>query len=92
MQFIVDHLAHSTAATGTPAASQPDAALVASGVKGKPGPLVFSMSSHRLIVLAKWHRLHGWDHPGDAQMVKTLCARYARLRHARAWRYARKSR
>lgn len=74
MQFIVDHLASPTADAGwshlLPA--DLDAALVAAGVKGKPGPLAFSTVSHHLAFLAKWHRLHGWDHPGDAPTVKTL--------------------
>ncbi|WP_410952975.1 site-specific integrase [Pseudomonas sp. S1(2024)] len=74
VQFIVDHLARPDGAGGwshlLPASL--DAALVAAGVKGKLGPLAFSTVSHRLAVLAKWHRLKQWTSPLDSQAVKTL--------------------
>jgi len=74
IQFIVDHLARPDGNGGwshlLPA--ELDAALVAAGVKGKSGPLAFSTVSHRLAVLAKWHRLNGRDNPCEAAAVKTL--------------------
>lgn len=84
VQFIVDHLARPDGAGGwshlLPA--NLDAALVTAGVKGKPGPLAFSTVSHRLAVLAKWHRLQDWDSPSVAPAVKTLL-REARKAQAR---------
>lgn len=85
VQFIVDHLARPDGAGGwshlLPA--NLDAALVTAGVKGKPGPLAFSTVSHRLAVLAKWHRLQQWENPAESQVVKTLLreARKAQARH-----------
>lgn len=74
VQFIVDHLARPDADGGwthlLPA--NVDTALVAAGVKGKSGPLAFSTVSHRLAVLAKWHRLQQWASPVEATAVKTL--------------------
>ncbi|MDD0976141.1 site-specific integrase [Pseudomonas fontis] len=74
VQFIVDHLARPDGADGwthlLPA--EFDAVLVAAGVKGKPGALAFSTVSHRLAVLAKWHRLQRWDNPVEQPAVKTL--------------------
>ncbi|MNJ17228.1 site-specific tyrosine recombinase XerC [compost metagenome] len=74
VQFIVDHLARPDG-NGDWSHLLPvnvDAALVAAGVKGKPGPLAFNTVSHRLAVLAKWHRLNEWDNPCEASAVKTL--------------------
>lgn len=84
VQFIVDHLARPDADAGwshlLPA--DLDASLVAAGVKGKLGPLAFSTVSHRLAVLAKWHRLQQWHSPVDTPAVKTLL-REARKAQAR---------
>jgi integrase len=84
VQFIVDHLARPDGTGGwnhlLPV--RLDAALVAATVKGKPGPLAFSTVSHRLAVLAKWHRLKRWDNPIDEPAVKTLL-REARKAQAR---------
>lgn len=84
VQFIVDHLARPDANGNWSHLLPPagDAALVAAGVKGKPGPLAFSTVSHRLAVLAKWHRLNDWASPADAPAVKTLL-REARKAQAR---------
>ncbi|EQD75852.1 integrase family protein, partial [mine drainage metagenome] len=60
-QFIVDHLERKTPKGllhELPMAI--DARLVALGAKAKPGPLAYATVAHRLAVLAKWHRLHGW--------------------------------
>ncbi|WP_080712549.1 site-specific integrase [Pseudomonas brassicacearum] len=74
VQFIVDHLARPDGAGGwthlLPA--NVDAALIAASVKSKPGVLAFSTVSHRLAVLAKWHRLNEWDNPCEVAAVKTL--------------------
>lgn len=84
VQFIVDHLAQPDGAGGWSYLLPPDvdAALVAAGVKGRPGPLAFSTVSHRLAVLAKWHRLQQWENPAESQVVKTLL-REARKAQAR---------
>ncbi|WP_330509362.1 site-specific integrase [Pseudomonas putida] len=90
VQFIVDHLARPDVNGGWShlLPLDMDRALVAAGVKGKPGPLAFSTVSHRLAVLAKWHRLNGWDNPGDTPAVKTLLreARKAQARRGMAVR------
>lgn len=90
VQFVVDHLSRPEAGGGwshlLPA--DLDAALVAAGVKGKPGPLAFSTVSHRLAVLAKWHRLKQWENPTETPVVKTLLreARKAQVRQGVAQR------
>ncbi|MFV0934115.1 site-specific integrase [Pseudomonas jessenii] len=74
VQFIVDHLAR-PAADGTWHHLLPlkiDEALCKARVKGKPGPLAFNTVSHRLAVLAKWHKLKHWDNPCAATAVSTL--------------------
>ncbi|EMV7338274.1 TPA: site-specific integrase [Pseudomonas aeruginosa] len=74
VQFIVDHLARPDTNGGWTHLLPPtvDAALVAAKIKGKSGPLAFSTVSHRLAVLAKWHRLQHWTNPSEAPEVKTL--------------------
>ena len=84
IQFIVDHLARPEPG-GSSSHLLPadmDAALVAAGVKGKPGPLAFTTVNHRLAVLTKWHRLNQWPSPTDASAVRTLL-REARKAQAR---------
>ncbi|KJZ39889.1 MULTISPECIES: site-specific integrase [Pseudomonas] len=74
VQFIVDHLARPTP-DGTWHHLLPpniDLALCQTRVKGKPGPLAFNTVSHRLAVLAKWHKLQHWDNPCAASAVVTL--------------------
>ncbi|MHC8350859.1 site-specific integrase [Pseudomonas sp. RT4P38] len=74
VQFIVDHLA-CPVTDGTWHHLLPveiDLALCKARVKGKPGPLAFSTVSHRLAVLAKWHKLKHWDNPCAAPAVATL--------------------
>lgn len=84
VQFVLDHLAQPTDTGGwvhtLPAAL--DTALVDTGIKGRPGPLTFNTVSHRLAVLASWHRVRGWASPTDAAAVKTLL-RQARKAQAR---------
>ncbi|WP_371105088.1 MULTISPECIES: integrase [Pseudomonas] len=73
VQFIVDHLARPDNSGGWTHLLPPavDAALVAANIKGNQGPLSFSTVSHRLAVLAKWHRLRRWDNPSEVPAVKT---------------------
>jgi integrase len=84
LQFVLDHLERPTD-DGSWAHELPpvlDAALVAAGIKGHVGPLAYNTVSHRLAVLATWHRVHGWESPTDTSAVKTLLrqARKAQVR------------
>lgn len=74
VQFIVDHLARPTPDGAWHHLLPPniDLALCQARVKGKPGPLAFNTVSHRLAVLAKWHKLQQWDNPCAASAVVTL--------------------
>ena len=74
VQFIVDHLARPAADGSWHHLLPPetDLALCQAKVKGKPGPLAFNTVSHRLAVLAKWHKLKHWDNPCAAPAVTTL--------------------
>jgi integrase len=76
-QFVLDHLAR-PADDGTWLHELPpalDAALVAAGIKSQPGPLAYNTVSHRLAVLASWHRVHDWPSPTDDSQVKKLLQR-----------------
>lgn len=85
VQFIVDHLARPDGAGGWShlLPVNLEASLIAAGVKGKPGALAYNTVSHRLAVLAKWHRLQQWTNPVEAVAVKTLLreARKAQVRN-----------
>ena len=84
VQFVLDHLA-CPQDDGTWAHLLPpalDAALVAATIKGHPGPLAYNTVSHRLAVIATWHRVHGWESSTEAAAVKTLL-RQARKAQAR---------
>ncbi|WP_433741145.1 tyrosine-type recombinase/integrase [Pseudomonas putida] len=74
VQFVLDHLARPLENGGWAHLLPPaiDAALVATRVKAKLGPLAFNTVSHRLAVLGKWHRLNDWDSPTDIPALKTL--------------------
>lgn len=82
-QFALDHLQRQTKA-GLAHELPPalDARLVELGTKAQLGPLTYGTVSHRLAVLAKWHRLHGWDSPTDDHRLKTLLSK-ARKAQAR---------
>jgi Site-specific recombinase XerC len=83
-QFIVDHLERKTAhglQHELPAAL--DARLVELGAKAQSGPLAYATVAHRLAVLAKWHRLHDWEPPGDDHRIKTLMAKARRAQAKR---------
>lgn len=82
-QFVLDHLERKTKdglRCELPASI--DARLVALGTKARIGPLAYATVSHRLAVVAKWHRLHNWDAPTDDHRVKTLLSK-ARKAQAR---------
>lgn len=60
LQFLVDHLERPHAESGELVTELPapvDAALVAAGFKGRPGPLAIATVTHRLAVLSKAHVL-----------------------------------
>jgi integrase len=83
-QFIVDHLERKTAQglqLELPAAL--DARLVELGAKAQLGSLAYATVAHRLAVLAKWHRLHDWEPPGDDHRIKTLMAKARRAQAKR---------
>lgn len=83
-QFVLDHLGRQSRAGmryELPAAL--DAQLVAGGAKAKRGPLTHATVSHRLAVLAKWHRLKGWESPTDDHRLKTLLAKARRAQARR---------
>ncbi|UNK49895.1 site-specific integrase [Lysobacter sp. S4-A87] len=82
VQFAVDHLALPPRGSfALPDAV--DAALVAHGAKARRGPLALATVGHRLAVLSKWHRLHGWPSPSDHAVLQTLLVN-ARKAQARA--------
>lgn len=85
VQFVLDHLARPTSDGAWEHTLPPalDAALVAAGIKGLPGALAFNTVSHRLAVLASWHRVRSWTAPTESAAVKTLLrqARKAQVRH-----------
>jgi hypothetical protein len=63
VQFFVDHFARPDTSGNWTHLLPPavDTALVEAKIKAKPGPLSFSTVTHRLAVLAKWHRLRRWN-------------------------------
>lgn len=88
VQFILDHLARPVGDGSwqhlLPSAL--DQALVAAKVKGQLGALRFSTVSHRLAVLAKWHRLNNWPNPLTGHATKSLLkeAKKAQVRNGLA--------
>jgi hypothetical protein len=91
-QFVLDHLERQSK-TGLTHELPPalDARLVELGTKARTGPLAYGTVSHRLAVLAKWHRLHNWDSPTDDHRLKTLLSK-ARKAQARRGVAVRKNR
>ena len=89
-QFVLDHLERQSR-TGLQheLPAEIDQQLVAVGAKGKLGPLTHATVSHRLAVLAKWHRLKNWESPTDDHRLKTLVAK-ARRAQARRGVHVRK--
>lgn len=83
MQFIVDH-AQRTTAEGLVHELPPaiDAALVAAGFKGKPGPMALSTLVHRVSVLSKAHQLRDLENPCQDSRVRELLSKTRRA-HAK---------
>lgn len=83
-QFVIDHLERRVGAgLRHELPGEIDAQLVALGAKKMIGPLSSATVSHRLAVLAKWHRLQQWDSPTDDHRIKTLVARARRAQAKR---------
>lgn len=83
-QFVVDHLERRAgAALRHDLPGDVDAQLVAIGVKKALGALSSATVSHRLAVLAKWHRLQQWESPTDDHRIKTLVAKARRAQAKR---------
>lgn len=79
VQFMLDHLARSN--RGKLVCELPpalDAALVALGFKGKPGPAALNTVEHRLAVLSKIHQLKRQPNPCEDPAVKQLLKRARR--------------
>ncbi|UXH76206.1 site-specific integrase [Roseateles amylovorans] len=79
LQFIVDHVERRVAGgleSSLPSAV--DQALIACGVKSKPGPLAISTVQHRLSVLSKAHQLKSMTSPVHDPMVRELVAKTRR--------------
>jgi integrase len=83
-QFVLDHLERKSK-DGLRFELPPnvDARLMEVGAKAKSGPLSHATVSHRLAVLAKWHRLKGWDSPTDDHRLRTLLAKARRAQARR---------
>jgi integrase len=83
-QFVLDHLERkSKDGLRVELPTEIDARLVEIGAKAKLGPLTHATVSHRLAVLAKWHRLKSWDSPTDDHRLKTLMAKARRAQARR---------
>lgn len=74
IQFVLDHLARPLADGGWAhlLPSGIDAALIATRIKARLGPLASNTVSHRLAELGKWHRINQWDSPTEAPALKSL--------------------
>lgn len=83
-QFVLDHLERkSKDGLRIELPSDVDTRLVELRAKAKLGALTHATVSHRLAVLAKWHRLEGWDSPTDDHRLKTLMAKARRAQARR---------
>lgn len=83
-QFVVDHVQRRSGdSLLQELPSDVDIKLVALGVKARLGALSLATVSHRLAVLAKWHRLRCWESPTDDHRVKTLLAKARRAQAKR---------
>jgi integrase len=83
-QFVLDHLERKSK-DGLRHELPPDidARLVEVGAKAKSGALTHATVSHRFAVLAKWHRIRGWESPSDDHRLKTLLAKARRAQARR---------
>lgn len=80
LQFVVDHVQRRTA-DGELAWELPvavDQALVAAGIKAKPGSWTLSTVRHRVAVLSTAHRLKQVPNPCEQPAVRTVLSRAAR--------------
>ena len=91
LQFIVDHASRATATGETTfeLPSEVDAALVAMGIKGKPGPAAISTLAHRLTVLSRAHVLADVPNPCQTAPVRQALAQ-AKRAYAKRGQTARK--
>ncbi|WP_313140350.1 integrase [Stenotrophomonas sp.] len=92
MQFIVDHRERDTpqgARWELPLAL--DQALVAAGLKARPGPWRLSTLTHRVAVLSKVHQHQQLPNPADAAEVRQLLALARRAAHKRGERARKKA-
>lgn len=73
LQFVVDHAQRMTA-KGLQSELPPvvDAALVASGYKGKLGPIAHTTLVHRIAVMSKAHQMRALPNPCQAPQVREL--------------------
>lgn len=80
LQFVVDHVQRRSA-DGELAWELPpavDQALVAAGLKAKPGPWTLATVRHRVAVLSTAHRLKQVPNPCEQPAVRTVLSRAAR--------------
>lgn len=80
LQFVVDHVVRRST-EGELAWELPpavDAALVAAGLKTKPGPWSLATVRHRVAVLSTAHRLKQQPNPCEQPAVRTVLSRAAR--------------
>ncbi|MBV6787558.1 site-specific integrase [Xanthomonas campestris pv. uppalii] len=80
LQFVVDHVVRRNA-DGELAWELPpavDQALVAAGLKAKPGPWTLSTVRHRVAVLSTAHRLKQQPNPCEQPAIRTVLSRAAR--------------
>ncbi|ASR45168.1 integrase [Xanthomonas citri pv. mangiferaeindicae] len=80
LQFVVDHVVRRNA-DGDLAWELPpaiDQALVAAGLKAKPGPWTLATVRHRVAVLSTAHRLKQQPNPCEQPAIRTVLSRAAR--------------
>ena len=80
LQFVVDHVVRRNADGELTWELPPavDQALVASGLKAKPGPWTLSTVRHRVAVLSTAHRLKQATNPCEQPAIRTVLSRAAR--------------
>lgn len=79
MQFIVDHAQRATEqGLSHELPASVDAALVAAGVKAKPGPMSLNWLIHRIAVLSKSHQMAGVSNPCEDPLVRHLLSQTRR--------------
>jgi integrase len=80
LQFVVDHVVRRNADGELTWELPPavDQALVAAGLKAKPGPWTLSTVRHRVAVLSTAHRLKQQPNPCEQPAIRTVLSRAAR--------------